>query len=223
VINVRQKYCLVRNLLAWNWHLPWAFWQVTHATLWESVVYCTVSFGIDSQPLNFYHKSRLQNGIGNKFLCHKCKEDLQARKIVHYLCGALARTTKSELKMWEVLSLNCTVLDVLNIVRLIFIIGYKLCIQVSRTQSDVRIKDSEQLFMNCGVWRNVLEVAMLPSDLLTIHLCVYGCLINWESSVEEVQMTMVQYISGGHWGGFLCTEFNAMQDWRGSVTVVVQQ
>jgi hypothetical protein len=83
-------------------------------------------------------------------LCHKSKGDLQARKIVHYLCGASARTTESELEMWEILSLNCTVLGVLNTVRFKLIIGYKLFIHVSKTQSDVYIKVSEQPFMNCS-------------------------------------------------------------------------
>jgi hypothetical protein len=64
--------------------------------------------------------------------------------------GALARITKSELEMWETLILNFTVLVVLNVVRLRHIIGYELRVHVSRTQSDVCIKDSEQQFMNCS-------------------------------------------------------------------------
>ena len=138
----------------------------------------------------------------------------------------MASTTKSELEMWEILSLNCTVLVVLNIVRLRHIIDYELCIHVCRTQSNVCIKDSERPFMNCSsVWRNVLAIEMLLSDLYAIYSCASCCLMNWESSVEEVQMTvqkyMAQYISGGHGGGFWCIEISVMQDQRGSVTAVI--
>jgi hypothetical protein len=50
--------------------------------------------------------------------------------------------------MWEILILSCTVLVVLNIVKLRHVIGYELCVHASRTQLDVCIKDSEQPFMN---------------------------------------------------------------------------
>lgn len=51
-------------------------------------------------------------------------------------------------KSGKVLSLDSTLLAVLNIVKFKHIIDYGLCFRISRTPLDVCIKDSDQMFMS---------------------------------------------------------------------------
>jgi hypothetical protein len=51
--------------------------------------------------INTDPKLSLQAGVGTEFLCLKCRKILKLRKILHYLCGILAGTTKKKPKMWE--------------------------------------------------------------------------------------------------------------------------